>query len=431
MEQSFEDFTVENGVLIKYKGTGGNVVIPDGVTAIGERAFEGCTALTSVEISESVNTIGKAAFYGSGLNKIRFVTPFGWSAESESGSTPFSSADLYNGATVAEYFTDPEWACRVEWKRNCLEYKIAKDGTACLCTGMGDCTQADIEIASVYEEKPVTAIGEWAFSKCRTLRSVAIPDSVKCIGEFAFSECKSLANVKIPPTVTEIGEFAFQKCTGLAGITIPDSVTKIGCWAFSECTSLAGITIPASVKSIGQGALACGNLVAVEVSPENRTYYSAGNCVVERATKIVVCGCKNSVIPSAVAKIGQDAFYQCGGITTITVPSGVVSIGNEAFCQCENLVSVTIPNTVTEIGKAAFKDCTSLIGITVPHGVTRIDDYTFDGCKRLAAVTVPDSLGCIGFCAFRGCDSLRSITLPARCAVGKNAFPESCTVQRK
>ena len=183
------------------------------------------------------------------------------------------------------------------------------------------------------------------------------------IGDEAFRECDSLASVTIGDGVTYIGEDAFYSCDSLASVTIGDSVTYIGEYAFYNCDRLASITIPDSVTSIGDGAFSyCDSLASITVDPANAVYHSDGNCVIETASKTLIAGCKNSVIPSdgSVTSIGDEAFRGCDSLASVTIPDGVTYIGSHAFSSCDSLTSVTIPDSVTSIGSSVFRYCSSL-----------------------------------------------------------------------
>ena len=117
-----------------------------------------------------------------------------------------------------------------------------------------------------YKNRPfnVTSIGDYAFSSCKGLTSITIPNSVTGIGRWAFSECSGLTEITIPNSVTNIGQYAFQSCRGLTSVTIPNSVTSIGKEAFRDCTGLTSITIPNSVTKIGYDAFnGCNNIETV------------------------------------------------------------------------------------------------------------------------------------------------------------------------
>jgi hypothetical protein len=108
----------------------------------------------------------------------------------------------------------------------------------------------------------------------------------------------------------------------------------------------------------------------------------------------------NSGIAYSVTTIGNNAFYDCTGLTSITIPNSVTTIGNNAFYDCTGLTSITIPNSVTTIRTQAFFYCTRLTSITIPNSVTTIDNSAFMGCNGLTSITIPNSVTTIGTWAF-------------------------------
>ena len=104
-----------------------------------------------------------------------------------------------------------------------------------------------------------------------------------------------------------------------------------------------------------------------------------------------------------VAIIGNRAFSNCSGLTSVTIPNSVTSIGESTFSGCSGLTSVTIPNSVTYIGNYAFSDCTGLTSVDIPNSVTSIGEYTFLNCSGLTSVTIPNSVTSIEAYAFYQC----------------------------
>ena len=128
----------------------------------------------------------------------------------------------------------------------------------------------------------------------------------------------------------------------------------------------------------------------------------------------------------SVIAIGEEAFRECGNLTSVTIPNSVTSIGYSTFRECGNLTSVTIPNSVTSIGDYAFYYCYGLTSVTIPNSVTSIGEYAFYNCYGLTSVTIPNSVTSIGGYAFSNCDGLTSVTIPnSVTSIGNSAF-SSC-----
>ena len=414
-----------------------SVTIPDSVTSIGDYAFCGCSSLASVTIGNGVTSIGDCAF--NSCRNLESITI--GNGVTSIGNSVFTGCDSLEGV----YITDLAAWCGITFNtfNNPLYYAHNLYINGELAT--------DIIIPD-----SVTSIGSYSFNGCSSLTSVTIPDSVTSIGSYSFYGCSSLTSVTIPDSVTSIGEWAFDCCRSLESVTIPDSVMSIGDRAFGWCSSLKSVTIPDSVTSIGNEAFYyCSSLASVTI----------GNGVTSIGNEaFYYCSSLASVtIGNGVTSIGNEAFNSCDSLegvyitdlaawcgitfsgyssnplcyahnlyingklaTDITIPDSVTSIGNSAFSSCSSLTSVTIGNGVTSIGNEAFSSCSSLTGVTIPDSVTSIGSYSFYGCSSLTNVTIPDSVTSVGERTFYDCSSLTSVTIGnSVTSIGNSAF-SSC-----
>jgi hypothetical protein len=204
------------------------------------------------------------------------------------------------------------------------------------------------------------------------------------IADDAFSSCRGLTSVTIPNSVTFIGHSAFAVCGGLTSVSIPNGVTSIGTQAFMGCRSLTSITIPQSVTSIGLRSFEyCRSLESIVVESGNTVYDSRDNCdaIIETAKNSLITGCKMTVIPNSVTSIGSGAFLGCSGLTSVAIPNSVTSINSDAFADCSGLTSVTIPSSVAYIGVCAFGALASSYSMTSVTSLAttppEMKDYSF------------------------------------------------------
>ncbi len=296
---------------------------------------------------------------------------------------------------------------------------------SCSVVGRGTCTDTEIVIPSKRSDGvPVTGVS--GFYNCNDITSVVIPYTVEDID--GFSNCASLSHVDFSGGT--IDWYAFQNCDSLTSLDL-SGVSKIGKFAFSGCSGLKELVIPESVTEIEAFAFSgCENLEIIEASEDNKVYSSVNNCLIKTEERIVVLGCKTSVIPSDykhASKIGQGAFYGCVGLTSIKIPSNASTIDKEAFANCLDLVSVDFSDClVAVINREAFRGCVNLeTVITHEYTMFQLGDYAFSDCMKLTDINLNWTYE-VGAYAFYNCKSLTNITVSEWASrIGEHAF-EGC-----
>ena len=364
--------------------------IPDGVTTIGEYAFQNNQAVKSIGIPDSVTSIGEYAFWN---------------------CTSLTSVTIPNGVTSIGGGTFV--GCES------LESITIPDSVTSIGSGA---FQRCASLTSIVIPDSVTNLGDWMFHSCTSLENVTLSNSLSAISDGTFTSCTSLKNITIPEGVTAIGYAAFSFCTSLTSIIIPNGVTSIGDSAFRDCTSLTSITIPESVTSIGDSAFQhCYNLKSVTVF-DNITWIgqnafwgcdsqTGGNHHLEVWVHIsdLERFCMENIITVFIDCGSKHLLVNNKEITELVIPESVTEIIVGAFYECEYLTSITIPDSVTSIGKYAFYGCTSLTSIAIPDSITAIEDGTFSYCYALTSATIPDSVTTIKGFAFYCCENLTEV----------------------
>lgn len=251
-------------------------------------------------------------------------------------------------------------------------------------------------------------------------------------------------------------------------VVISSGMIGIGNFAFENCSDLKSVEIPVSVTSIGSAAFKdCSGLESMNIDEANTTYENpeGSNAIVEKSSKTLVAGCKNTKIPDDVKIIGAYAFCGCSDLKSIEIPDNVSEIQVAAFDDCSNLTAIHIPAGVDKIALGVFMGCSNLNSITIdsanrsyespgnanaiidkgtmtllegsnntviPEGVKRIWQNAFAERIHLKSITIPASVTSIVRMPFSDCDSLEEIKVDADNAIfdsrnNCNAIIESAT----
>ena len=181
-----------------------------------------------------------------------------------------------------------------------------------------------------------------------------------------------------------------------------------------------------------EGKLSTLDLSEAKIVKGGDSYYSGDNCYTsnDEIGEYAFHDCSgltSLTLPAGITSIGRSAFVGCSGLTSLNLPAGITSIGRSAFVGCSGLTSLTLPAGITSIGDDAFCGCSGLTSLTLPAGITSIGDDAFWGCSGLTSLPLPATITSIGNCAFYICSGLTSLTLPdGITSIGYSAF-EGCS----
>ncbi len=346
----------------------GELVVPVGVTAIGDGAFANRDDITSLVISNKVTSIGASAFENcTGLSSVVFAGG--------------RNVDLVIG-----------------------------EGAFKGCTGINTLTfagAASSRSASAQLDAGTITIGASAFEGCSAITALNIEDgaNVVSIGASAFKGCSKIPAVVIPATVSSIGDSAYADCTNVSSVTFEENGTAIdfGASVFAGCSKLKSIYLPATITTFdGSVFNGCGAIAEIVVDDDNPILMAEGGILYNKAQTEILYYPKAvdvdfTALPATINKISAAAFQGNAVISEVVIPAAITEIGANAFDNCVNLSSVTFENLTgnVKIGEYAFANCPALTGITLPAGMTELSAYTFYK-SGLTAFAIPAGVATIG-----------------------------------
>lgn len=245
------------------------------------------------------------------------------------------------------------------------------------------------------------------YGYCTSLLSVVIPDSVESINSPLFPNCSKLSYVKLSNNLKSISGYSESYgcfvSTSISNILLPEKLETIGRYAFYGAQKLLEIFIPKNVSIINTYAFGyTPSLGKIIVDKDNLTFYDDGNCCVNKNTKTLTFGCKNSRIPKDIKSIGDTAFYKCTGLSTVILYEGIETIGDYAFYGCGLIGELNFPTSVSKIGNYAFYGCDKLTNVNFNNGEVEmtIGGNAFTGCTRITSFEIPKRVILIGSKAF-------------------------------
>ena len=336
------------------------ITISEGVTSIGEYAFEECTNVTSISIPGSVTELNEYCFSACvSMKNITIPQSVTRIADGVFDACE-KLTDIYYGGT------DASWKHITSWNAG-LGGNVTIHSTGVFTGKCGD------NLTWTIDNNEVLTI-----SGTGRIPDYNDPSSGGNNTAPWYGYAYQIKKVVLGSGVQNIGNNAFAGCYGMTDITIPDGVTSIGDSAFDWCSALTEISIPGTVSSIGDSAF-YGCSALTEIS-----------------------------IPGTVSSIGDSVFSGCSALTEISIPDTVSSIGDSAFSRCSALTEISIPSTVSSIGSYAFSGC-ALREVEIPQGITSIQTRTFQFCTQLTKITIPDSVTSVEICAFDNCPVLKTV----------------------
>ena len=444
--------TIEAGAFSKVEIESGisplqSIVLPKGITTIGDDAFSYNTSLTSIKIPNTVTSIGKRAFQE---------------------CTNLTSIEIPDTVTyIGDY-----------------------------------CFSGCNRLQKIKLSKKIQTINQRLLQGCSSLTEIEIPEGVKSIGYAAFFSCNKLTTITLPASLTSFNGAAIAGLSRLTEVKVADGnnsfkfengmlLSKDGKTMYMALLTLTEINVPNGVVSIvgdtlsGSSAtkiilpdtvssnlsgtvfngmnklstielsstsknlkLVDGNLYSYDGKRFIKYMGTSKTFTVPEGVETLVCRCITKSmttlnLPSTLKVIEGWSLSSMSGVNLLNIPASVTTMytysfhantklrvaesnstyksiddvlilnkaGTKVIMASKNATTYNIPNTVTEIGKNAFYGCSKITSITIPDSVTTIGAGAFESCSSLTEITIPQNVTSIGSDAFVYCGKLMAINI--------------------
>ncbi len=375
------DFVVtedeDNRPWAKFADTAVEIVIGEGITAVGDNIFHGFKAVLSVTLPEGITDIGEGAFAHCSFTEIEFPSTLKTIGDSAFESTDLTALQLPVGVTTIG-------------KGAFSNSPIATVSIPETVTDIGESAFFATFIRSVMIPSGITVINDSVFASCEALEFITLPGGLISIGEDAFYGCKSLAAISIPDGVISIGAGAFMS-SGLTEVRLPAALTELGGRAFAM-SEVKRLVLPDSATGItGYSIAEMDKLEEFYISETNTNYVLEDDILFSYDKSVLVAhmdkdGAKSCTVPEGVTEISDGAFYGAG-LTTIVLPESLKVIGDYAFAYSA-VTSLRVPAGVESVGKEPAVGCTALSVMLFAGKDTVVDEDAFPEYVLINTTTI-------------------------------------------
>ncbi len=357
-----------------FKSSITDIVIPDGVTAIGFGAFADCDSLACItlpflgrSLGEDTDTHFGYIFGAEDASQNKSCVPSSLKSLTITKSSVIDNYSLQNCVNLTELTI----LCNIE--------SIGADAfIGCECLTAVYISDIQNWCSTVFANEKANPLyyARALYLNGEPLTELVIPEGTVSVNPYAFIGCEGLTSVTLPSSLSAIGESAFASC-GLTSISFGSNITDIGASAFKNCTALTSVSF---ADGIG----------------------------ITRINDDCFSGCSAlgaAIIPHGVAEIGSNSFSGCTSLTEIVIPDSVTRIGINMLYGCNSLIEITVPYVGDTPGSSRYTRFDYLFGATNPNDTTK---YVPKSLKKITVTTAAN----IAYAAFDKCIYVEEMVLP-------------------